>query len=144
MEITMSKEEIKNRIEELREQQGKIAKEIYELERQNEAYWMGVADYEYSSTYIRLGWTTEAKANETMSEYSSNNYDCNDWRIEEISKEYNEKLYHAYKIQEILSLMGGGYNKSFDIYKDFSKSLSDDLKKLKKELNLAPCSYIEE
>jgi len=136
MEDKMLDYKVKKRIEELEKQIEALSKEIIQLEKQNKGYWIGIGDNDFSVDYYRLGWCTENKAKEIMAQ--KGNFVLG-FTVEEVTKEYNTKMYKAEKIQNIISLLD---DNDFSDYKEMKESLKEELCILKSELNIPEISYI--
>lgn len=121
--------ETKARIEELEEQMRKISQEIYDLKESEKGYWVGIGDDDYSVEYYRLGWCTETEAEEMM----ERNGDFSlGFRLKEVSKEYNTKMYKAERMQKIIGLLDDDFSK----YKETKDAIKAELEELKEELEI--------
>ena len=132
----MTDTEIKLKIEELEKQSIKIAEEIYRLKESNKGYWIGIGDNDYLTEYHRLGWCTESEAEKMMEEKDEFVFG---FRLKEVTKEYNTKMYKAEKMQTIVGLLD---DEDFAEYKETRDAIKKELEELKEELDMCPCSSI--
>ena len=130
----LSKEEIKKRIEELEEQRDTISDELWKLKSMSSSYWVGIVDFDYDYDYHRLGFCTEAEANEIMDKIVENE-DCLGYSIKEVSEDYNSKMYVLQNLEQAyysLSMHG----EEFEKYKELVKEIEKDKMQLKEELGI--------
>lgn len=125
----MTNAELKARIEELEEQERKIADEIYHLRERNKGYWIGIGDNDYSMEYYRLGWCSETEAEEKM----SNDDFVLGFSIREVTSEYNEKMYKAERLQNLIGILE---NEDFSKYAETKNAMKKELTELKNELDI--------
>lgn len=123
-------EETRKKIEELEEKQSEILNEIYRLKESEKGYYIGIGDNDYSCAYYRLGWCTENEAKKTME--SKGDFVLG-FEVEEVSEEYNSKMYKVEKLQNILKNLD---DRDFEEYKEMREKLKTELKNLKEELHI--------
>ena len=126
----MTNAELKARIEELEEQERKIADEIYHLRERNKGYWIGIGDNDYSMEYYRLGWCSETEAEKIMQE---NGDFVLGFSVREVTKEYNEKMYKAERLQNLIGILE---DDDFSKYKETKNAMKKELTELKNELDI--------
>lgn len=126
----MTNAEIKARIEELEEQSRNISRELYDLKELNKGYWIGIGDDDYSVEYYRLGWCTETEAICIMNQNGDFKFGFD---VKEVTKEYNEKMFNAQKMQKVVGMLS---DEIFSEYKAARDSIESKLYELKRELDI--------